>query len=555
MTVGRARVAAIALSLVFFAAVAPTLRWLEFSNGAEGLNLATAMEIRRTGNWVAPTLNGQPRLAKPPLTSWIAAASMRSSTLSDVVSTDPRVRHAAFDRLALDVRWPALLAACVTLYLTFALARVLLGDPRAGVIALCVAGSAVLWLRFARYATSDVQLAMWVTLANAALAYAVLRGRWIVQCSIAGVALGLAILSKGPVCLLETIVPTVVFLAWRGRGAGGSMRPAVTALFLGVLLMLAVALPWFIVTALRQPAAWSTWLAEVSREGATNQEPDKWYAYLAFIVFVAPWSVFFIVGLIDAIQRVVARRADGSVYALALLLVPVFVMAFFHDRQIRYLLPMLAPAAVLTAAGVRLWWIAPAHDRIAHLVEALHWLGLAALVIGVPLAAATVPSWFPRIDGGAWFSMAAGIASAVAGAAVLLVGALSARRARAALIVASVTSMLALQALFVYGYKDAPRGRADMRPLADLIANDYATADVYTRGRLARPDMNIYLNRPVRPWSELEPPGARPQVLLLFDDADVPGEPQPPSGWEPLGAAARHEDHWLAFVRRPVRND
>jgi hypothetical protein len=124
-----------------------------------------------------------------------------------------------------------------------------------------------------------------------------------------------------------------------------------------------------------------------------------------------------------------------------------------------------------------------------------------------------------------------------------------------ALIVASVTSMLALQALFVYGYKDAPRGRADMRPLADLIANDYATADVYTRGRLARPDMNIYLNRPVRPWSELEPPGARPQVLLLFDDADVPGEPQPPSGWEPLGAAARHEDRWLAFVRRPVRND
>ena len=537
---------------MFFAGVAPTLRWLEFSNGAEGLNLATAMEIRRTGNWLAPTLNGQPRLAKPPLTTWIAASSMRASTLREIVGTDASVRRAAFTRLALEVRWPALLAACVTLYLTFELARALLGELRAGLVALCVAGSGLLWLRFARYATTDVQLAMWVTLANVALARAVLRGRWMTGCALAGVGLGLAFLSKGPVCLLQTIAPVLVFLAWRGRSAAGPLRQAATSTLVGLLLTLAVATPWFLATALRQPAAWSTWLAEVSREGATNQEPDKWYAYLALVLFVAPWTVFFIVGLIDAIQRVAARRADGSAYALALLVVPVVIMAFFHDRQIRYLLPVLAPAAVLTAAGVRLWWSAPGHDGIARLVEALHWVGLAVLVIGVPLAASTMPSQFERIEGGAWFSSTTGAACAAAGAMVVIGGAIATRRARVALLVASVASMLALQVFFIRGYRDSPRGRADMRPLADLIADRFPTADVYTRGKLARPDMNIYLNRPVRPWGEGVRPGPRPQVLLLFDDGGVPGEPHAPPGWEVLGSAPRHEDRWLAFVRRPT---
>ena len=76
-----------------FAAIAPTLRWLEFSNGAEGLAVATAMEIRRTGRWLVPTLNDEPRLAKPPLTSWITAAAMPPKTLNETTSPSDSVRR------------------------------------------------------------------------------------------------------------------------------------------------------------------------------------------------------------------------------------------------------------------------------------------------------------------------------------------------------------------------------------------------------------------------------------------------------------------------------
>ena len=56
---------AIVIAIVVFAAVAPTLAWLEFSGGSENLNAATVLEMRRGGPWLVPTLNGRARLAKP----------------------------------------------------------------------------------------------------------------------------------------------------------------------------------------------------------------------------------------------------------------------------------------------------------------------------------------------------------------------------------------------------------------------------------------------------------------------------------------------------------
>lgn len=40
----------------------------------EARNLVTAREIVADGNWLVPTMNGEPRLEKPPLPTWVAAA-------------------------------------------------------------------------------------------------------------------------------------------------------------------------------------------------------------------------------------------------------------------------------------------------------------------------------------------------------------------------------------------------------------------------------------------------------------------------------------------------
>ena len=55
-TLRRNRAVAFAAAIAFFLALAPTLPWQEFSSGPENLVVATAMEMRRGGPWLVPTL-------------------------------------------------------------------------------------------------------------------------------------------------------------------------------------------------------------------------------------------------------------------------------------------------------------------------------------------------------------------------------------------------------------------------------------------------------------------------------------------------------------------
>src|SRR5215471_12112008 len=63
--------AMVAIPLLFYAAIAPTLTWLEFDSGSENLVVAAALEMRRGSQWLMPTLQGELRITKPPLATWI----------------------------------------------------------------------------------------------------------------------------------------------------------------------------------------------------------------------------------------------------------------------------------------------------------------------------------------------------------------------------------------------------------------------------------------------------------------------------------------------------
>src|SRR3954447_27059184 len=107
---------AIAIAAVFFAGISPTLDWLEFSSGSENLVVETVLEMHRGGPWLIPTLKGAPRTAKPPLTTWIAAAAVNPSDVAAL--SDRAIRDLAYRHLAFKIRWPALTFACISLVAT-----------------------------------------------------------------------------------------------------------------------------------------------------------------------------------------------------------------------------------------------------------------------------------------------------------------------------------------------------------------------------------------------------------------------------------------------------
>ena len=539
----------VGIVVLFFAAIAPTLTWLEFSGGMENLNIAPALELRRDhpGNWLIPTLEGEPRVKKPPLTAWITAAGIRPQTVTEMSSQDAGVRRAAADRLAWEVRWPSLLAACLMLVAVYELGRVV-ADPTTGLLAALIAGTTAMFLKFSRMAMIDVHLGLWVTVANVFLAHAVLKGRRWTGCVGAGVALGLAFMIKGPVAWVQTLAPAVIYVIVRWLRSKpqerGRVLPWVMPIVVGTLLMLAVALPWYFYVLHVMPEGRKIWEHEVVDE--RGEKPSSILGYLALFPYLLPWTICFIGGMVSA------RR--GMLLAVFLALLPLLLMSFYKDRKERYMFPVTGAAAVVAAGGImtlarkREPW-----NGLDKAAVAQHWVLLVA--IGVIFPAAAAVDRFPELQTvfhTPWLTRGWGVGLTIGLAVVIAAGILVRRRWVMALAGATVIVMLTVQAAGLHGYAQTRQGRSDMRPLAEAIWEKYPEALMYNahpEGKRASVDLSIYLNRVTR-WVSPEDlaslkPGRAPKVVVMLQEHGDP-DPKPPAGWTFVEKVKRDKDWWWA---------
>jgi 4-amino-4-deoxy-L-arabinose transferase-like glycosyltransferase len=237
-----------------------------------------------------------------------------------------------------------------------------------------------------------VHLALWVTVANACFAAAALRSRRWSGCVGGGAALGLALMSKGPVALVLTLFPFTAFLVARRltrtgtrRGTSESRWTWTAPVLAGAAGTLAIALPWPVILILTRPSVVATWMKELKGEGAGSISHDPPYAYLSLLPNLVPWLPLFIAGVYLAMWP--ARRAKRLILALLLLAVPIVALSFHHDRKERYLLPLAGPAAILAAhAAVRLKRTLPTRLKMDRVVWVAHWMTLTALALGLPAA-------------------------------------------------------------------------------------------------------------------------------------------------------------------------
>jgi 4-amino-4-deoxy-L-arabinose transferase-like glycosyltransferase len=540
--------ARILIPLLFFAATAPTLPWLEFSSGAENLVVGTAMEMRRSGQWKIPTLAGEMRLAKPPLAAWIAAVSISDETFEATKSDDAAVRDAAYRRMAWQIRWPALFCACITLWLTYELGRVLAGHS-AGVIAACALGASYAYLRYARIATTDVQLTLWVTLANLFLAQVLFQNkRWLGSLG-AAVAMGLAFISKGPVALLETIVPFACFflVQWKTGSEKVAVRKWLAPALAGAILFCLIAFPWFIYVAMRTDA-WATWKMEVLRRDPVVPKGGP-FTYVILFVLVGPWTAFFIAGLVRTLSEFRQRPMPRVVYALFLLLVPLLIMSFF-DRKERYLLPMLPAAAILTAHGVLTLRDQLLADR-TKIAAIAHWIILIALGVLLPIAGALPElSTMKKLDGGPWFSWPFAITLAIASAIIIAVGIYFSRNRLAPLIISTIAVMLLIQPALIWAYRDTRAGRSEVKDFAFQLRQRYPDIAAYSfrPGRRPPEELGIYMNRTVKSLAILDklPAPTEPQLLFIYEEKELP-LPNIPSWWVPIDELPLGKGVWHVF--------
>ncbi len=223
-----------------------------------------AREMLARSDWVTPTLQGKPWLEKPVLYYWQAMLSFRVAGVSDQAARLP----AAFD------------AAMLIAAIYFFLRRFRPGSELDGAL---ITASCAGVIGFARAAATDMPLAACFAIALLGW-YAWYESRRNIYLAAFYIFLALGTLAKGPVAPALAGVIIFLFVAIKR-----DWRTIPRTLWLpGIVLHLAVALPWYIAVQLRNPEFFRFFILEhnllrFSQDVYHHREPF-WYYVPVFLL-------------------------------------------------------------------------------------------------------------------------------------------------------------------------------------------------------------------------------------------------------------------------------
>jgi len=338
----------------------------------EGRNAEVAREMMAGGDYVLPRLDGLPYLDKPVLFFAADALSQRLLGAGEAAA-----------------RLPALLFALATAALTAWFAGRLFGR-RARWIAGVAALAAPLPIAFARTVIFDSALTFFMVAALCAFYLAVEAratvpaGSYLPWTALAWAAMGLGVLTKGPVALAVPLLAAAPLGVFRraSRAVWHPLGPALLALCVG---------PWVWAVSRRVPEFLhyvlftETWQRVTTPE--MNREGPIWFFLPCLLAGALPWSVLALAGWRRSLRpRGSDRRLDPPrLYLVLWIALPLVLFSLSHSKRPQYVLPLL-PAVALMAAKV--WVDAEAAAGSAATAESAAVIGLAT---AVPAAASGSP--------------------------------------------------------------------------------------------------------------------------------------------------------------------
>jgi 4-amino-4-deoxy-L-arabinose transferase-like glycosyltransferase len=329
-----------------------------------------AVEMHRAGEWVRPTLAGEPWLEKPPLYYWLAGAAF-----------------SLFGETETAARLPSVLAALGLVGVTALVGARLFGGT-AGLHAGFVLATALLPFAYGRAAAMDMLLAATVTAAIGLLALRALgiAGRLAVPAAF--VFMALATLAKGPLgLLLPALVAGAYIVASRdGRFARALLSPV------GIVLFLLVAGPWYAAILHDQGRRFvDVFLLSHNFERFTstvhNHPGPPFYYVPILLVGLFPWSGL----LLPALGGLAPFRRSADRFVLLWFLLPFLFFSAAGSKLPGYILPALPPLALLIGRAVA---ALAAGDPPRRVWAGPRAVALLTLVLGSLLA--TVPAFLAR---------------------------------------------------------------------------------------------------------------------------------------------------------------
>ncbi|MSU50876.1 MAG: hypothetical protein EXS37_17605 [Opitutus sp.] len=324
---------------------------LPLANPDEGRYAEIPREMIARGDWVTPRLNATPYFEKPPLVYWAVGLSRQLFGAGETA-----------------VRLTPTLFGLGGVLLTYAAARRMSGRA-AGLAAAVVLGTSLIYFVLSRILLLDMAVSV---LMSATLFCFILgvgepagpRRRWFFYGLYACAAL--ATLAKG---LIGFLVPGAVMFFWL-LVFNQWHRLLPLHLAAGLALFLAIAAPWHLLAAQRNPE-WARFYFvhehwERFTSTAHNRSQPFWFFIPVILLGLFPWVGFLGSAMREALAGGWARRRENS-NAWFFLTWIVFVFLFFSKSQsklIPYILPVFPPLAVLIGVWLARRWRENAAARL-----------------------------------------------------------------------------------------------------------------------------------------------------------------------------------------------
>ena len=344
----------------------------------EGRYTNVALTMLDTGDWLNPQRNDDTgHWTKPPLTYWAIAGSV-----------------ATFGPNPWAARLPVALSYLFCIWMAWRCARRL--APGTEAMAAVVYATMLLPFGAANYITTDFIVAATQALAVHAFIEARFGARqhahrwmWLMW-----IAYAAAFMAKGPPGLL----PLLATMALEWLAPSSRPRRWLPTLS-GVVLFLALALPWYVAVVMRHDGLLHYFIgAEVVDRVASNRfgRNGEWYGWLkvygpTLALGTLPWTPTLwrwcrgLPGRLGGWRDRRVRQSGAAELLLALwVLVPLLVFCLSRSRLPLYVLPLFVPIAVLVALQ---------RQREGRLAVDWRWLCVwVVLLLGLRIAAAAFPT-------------------------------------------------------------------------------------------------------------------------------------------------------------------
>lgn len=294
----------------------------------EARNFITAREMIQDGHWLSPTMNGEPRLEKPPLPTWLTAwSALVFGGLDNPYS----------------MRIPAAASATLMVFFFFGFLRELSKEKYLPLLGAAIMATSLMVIQQGRTNSWDIHAHAFMLGSIWMLLRGWTKGGWLNFIG-SGILMGLSILSKGPVPLFVLWLPFLVAygIGYRNRVFKRFWTQHILVLALGLI----IGFGWNIYILYELPEV---------MEAVMNKETTSWgarhvrplYFYLHFPIYIGIWAVFVIASFFYKYAAPRVSMFGNYRFTIIWVLLSVFLLSVIPTKKERYLLPVMIPMALM----------------------------------------------------------------------------------------------------------------------------------------------------------------------------------------------------------------